>query len=245
MTPTIIRLPEIKSTNSYAIELLSKERPEEGCVIIADHQTEGKGTETNSWESKKGENLTFSIILYPTIAADRQFILNKAISLGIFDFLSALLPDQKVTIKWPNDLYIENKKVCGILIQNSVMGNMLDYMVVGIGLNVNQTIFNSDAPNPVSLKMMTGLEFSLDDLLQKLIHFIFERYIYASTKTTRKIESDYHRALYRLKEWHEFLINDIKVYAKITGTNAYGQIVLENKNDELLVCNLKEVKFII
>jgi BirA family biotin operon repressor/biotin-[acetyl-CoA-carboxylase] ligase len=245
LTHTIIHLPETNSTNSYAIELLLKARPEEVCVIIADQQTKGKGTDTNIWESEKGKNLTFSIILYPTIAADQQFILNKAISLGIYDFLVTLLPGHKVSIKWPNDIYIENKKACGILIQNSVIGNMLDYMVVGIGLNVNQIHFTGDAPNPVSLKMVTGIEYNLDELLQKLLHSIFERYSYAGPETTKKIDSAYQNALYRLEEWHEYLVNDNKVFAKIIGTTAYGQLVLENESGKKIVCDLKEVKFII
>lgn len=245
MIPTIIRLPETKSTNSYAIEILSKDSPEEGCVIITDHQTKGKGTDTNTWESEKGKNLTFSIILYPTLAADQQFILNKAISLGIYGFLAAELPGNKVSIKWPNDLYIENKKVCGILIQNSVIGNKLEYMVVGIGLNVNQTLFTGNAPNPVSMKMVTGTEYNLDDLLQKLLHSIFERYTFIRPETTGKIENDYQKALYRLEEWHEYLVKGVKINSRITGTNAYGQLLLENETGEIIVCDLKEVKFIL
>lgn len=245
MIPSIIRLPETKSTNSYAIELLSKDHPEEGCVIITDHQTAGKGTDTNTWESEKGKNLTFSLILYPTLVADKQFILNKAISLGIYDFLIAELPGHKVSIKWPNDLYIGDRKVCGILIQNSVMGNKLDYMVVGIGLNVNQTVFKSNAPNPVSMKMVSGKEFNLDEILQKLLLSVFERYANTRIETRRKIENDYQRVLYRLQEWHEYLVNSSRVYARITGTNAFGQLVLENESSETIVCDLKEVKFIL
>ena len=245
MIPAIIRLPEIKSTNSYAIELLSKERPTEGCVIITDHQTAGKGTDTNTWESEKGKNLTFSLILYPALAADQQFILNKAVALGIYEFLRAELPGHRVSIKWPNDLCIVDKKICGILIQNSVTGNKLEYMVVGIGLNVNQTLFTSDAPNPVSMKMVTGTEFNLDEILQKLLHSIFLRYTHCNPRTTRKIESEYLTALYRLEEWHDYLVKGVKVHSKITGTNAYGQLLLENQTGETIVCDLKEVKFII
>lgn len=245
MNHPIIRLAETKSTNSYAIRILSDERPEEGCVIITDHQTAGKGTDTNTWESEKGKNLTFSLVLYPTLAADQQFILNKAISLGIYNFLSAKLTSHKVSIKWPNDIYIEDRKACGILIQNSVMGNKLDYMIVGIGLNVNQTEFFSNAPNPVSMKMITGLEYNLDKLLQELLNSIFERYNSISAETTGKIENDYQTALYRLDEWHEYIVNDTKFKSRIKGTNTYGQLLLETETDEIIVCDLKEVKFII
>lgn len=245
MKTTLIRLPETKSTNSYALEMLSKDRPEEGCVIITHHQTQGKGTDTNTWESEEGKNLTFSLILYPTLAADEQFVLNKAISLGIYDFVTILLPDHRVSIKWPNDIYIGDKKVCGILIQNSVIGNKLDYMIVGIGLNVNQTVFTGNAPNPVSIKMATTLEYNLDELLQKLLNSISYRYTIIKPESIKKIESDYKRALYRLMEWHEYIINDFEIHARITGTNAYGQLLLENEKGETLVCDLKEVKFVI
>lgn len=243
MKATFIHLPETESTNSYAIEMLSKDRPEEGCVVLTSHQTKGKGTDTNSWESEKGKNLTFSLILYPSFAAEQQFILNKAISLGIFDFLKVEVPGHKVSIKWPNDIYIGDKKVCGILIQNSVMGNKLDYFVVGVGLNVNQTLFISDAPNPVSMKMTTGKEYDLDEKLRKLLQYVFERYTQVNTETSREIDNEYQTALYRLMEWHTYLVRGVEVRARITGTNAYGQLLLETETEKMVVCDLKEVKF--
>ena len=245
MKPTIIRLTETGSTNSYAIEMLSKTHPDEGSVIITDQQTQGKGTDTNSWESEKGKNLTFSLILYPNLTADRQFTLNKAISLGICHFLREELHENKVTIKWPNDIYSDDKKVCGILIQNSITGNQLNYMVVGIGLNVNQTNFKSDAPNPVSMKMITGKTYNLNEILDKLLKFIFEKYANLKSASGQQIENEYHNALYRLEEWHEFIAKGEKTHAKINGTNIYGQLVLETENSQLLTCDLSEVKFII
>lgn len=245
METTIIRLAETKSTNAYACGILSNSSPKEGCVIVADYQTEGKGTDANIWESEMGKNLTFSLIFYPKFDADQQFIMNKAISLGICDFLKSEIPGNKISIKWPNDLYIENKKVCGILIQNSVMGNKLVYTVVGIGLNVNQILFTSSAPNPISLKLVTGREYNLDELLMKLVNTIFNRYYCISHHTIRKIENEYHRNLYRLLEWHEYMVKGARVHAMIKGTNTYGQLLLEKETGEVLVCDLKEVKFII
>lgn len=245
MIPAIIHLPETGSTNSAAIELLSKERPGEGSVIITDHQTDGRGIDTNKWESEKGMNLTFSLILYPTFNAGQQFILNKAISLGIYDFLVAGLPGQKVSIKWPNDIYIGDKKACGILIQNSVIGNRFDYVVVGIGLNVNQTLFISNAPNPVSLKMITGKDYNLEELLQQLLRSVTKRYRQVKPESIHEIENDYQFALYRRMEWHDYLLKDVNVPARITGTSAYGQLLLETRTNQIVVCNLKEVKFIL
>ena len=245
MKTSIIRLPETESTNSYAIQLLSQQRPENGSIILTHHQTKGKGQDTNKWESEKGKNLTFSIILYPGFTADQQFIFNKAISVGIYDFLNAELPEHTITIKWPNDIYIGDKKACGILIQNSVIGNKLDYVVVGIGLNVNQTSFKSDAPNPISLKTATGIEYDLEIVLEKLLKCIFKRYSQVKPETKQIIDNEYHKALFRQMEWREYLVKNNNVIARITGTNDYGQLLLETKSGEVLVCDLKEVKFIL
>jgi BirA family transcriptional regulator, biotin operon repressor / biotin---[acetyl-CoA-carboxylase] ligase len=241
----IIRLPEAESTNSFAIRLLSQQRPENGTVIITDHQTKGKGLDTNSWESEKGKNLTFSIILYPDFTAEKQFIFNKAISTGICDFLKAELPGQSISIKWPNDIYIGDKKNCGILIQNSIIGNKLDYAVVGIGINVNQTVFESDAPNPVSLQIATGKEYDLEILLAKLLKCVFFRYARVNPETNHSIENDYQKSLYRLLQWHEYIVKETKIIARITGTTEYGQLQLETETGAILVCDLKEVKFVL
>lgn len=244
MNYKLIHLPEVESTNTYAITMLAQNRPEEGSVVVTDFQTNGKGTEANTWESEKGKNLTFSLILYPTFAADQQFVLNKAISLGINDFLKSELHYYSITIKWPNDIYINDKKVCGILIQNSVLGNKLDYVIVGIGLNVNQTHFISNAPNPVSMKMTSGLEYNLEQMLYKLLQSISKRYDQVKAGKIKKIEFDYLNVLYRLMEWHDYFIKGIVIRAKITGTNDYGQLLLETESEKVVVCDHKEIKFI-
>jgi BirA family biotin operon repressor/biotin-[acetyl-CoA-carboxylase] ligase len=241
---SLIRLTETESTNNYAIDLLSHNPQQEGTVIITDHQSKGRGQDTNSWESERGKNLTFSIILHPKFTADQQFVFNKAISLGIFDFLQTELPQNDISIKWPNDIYIGDKKACGILIQNSVTGKLLNNAVVGIGLNVNQTHFVSDAPNPVSMKMLTGCDYNLDELLLKLLDSIFKRYAQVKPETYKKIETDYHKALYRLYEWHKFALHKNVIYARITGTNSYGQLLLETEMEQIEECDIKEVQFI-
>ena len=239
----ILRLAETKSTNSYAVSLLSQKRPDEGFVVITDHQTHGKGLETNSWESEAGKNLTFSIILYPDFEAEHQFTLNKAISLGIHDFLLNEINNVKASIKWPNDIYLNDKKACGILIQNSLIGNRFDYTIVGIGLNVNQMMFYSDAPNPISMKMITGREYNLEGLLERLHKAILIRYSQVKT-TPRGIDRDYRNALYRIKEWCYYEVKKSVIYGKITGTNEYGQLLIETENGPVMVCDLKEVKFL-
>ena len=240
---TLIHLNETGSTNSYAIELLSRSHPDEGTVIIADHQTSGKGMDSNTWESEAGKNLTFSLIIYPGFTADKQFLLNKALALGIYDFLCRELPNQKVSIKWPNDIYIADQKACGLLIQNSVTGNRFEHVVAGIGLNVNQTLFVSDAPNPVSLKMISGKQYDLDLVLKQLLNSISSRYSTLKPGAERKIEIDYQAALYRLLEWHDYMVKSTMMKARITGTNEYGQLILETSEAQVMACDVKEVRF--
>jgi BirA family biotin operon repressor/biotin-[acetyl-CoA-carboxylase] ligase len=240
---TIIHLSETASTNSYAIELIDKKRPTNFCIIRSDFQTKGRGQDTNTWESEKGKNLIFSIILFPPFGAEHQFILNKAISLGIWDYLKKELSTQSISIKWPNDIYVGDKKICGILIQNSIMGTKLEYVVAGIGLNVNQALFKSDAPNPVSMTLASGAEYDLDEVLDNLLQFIFRRYEQTLNSSSADIEIDYHSALYRLMKWDNYIIGNNAVFARITGTNPYGQLMLESETKEIFVCDLKEVKF--
>jgi len=243
--PAIIRLPETESTNRHALELLKKDRPAEGSVVITSHQTHGQGTDSNSWESEKGKNLTFSMILYPAFSADQQFILNKAISLGIYTFLKTELPQLNVSIKWPNDIYIGDKKICGILIQNSIIGYHFDYVVVGIGLNVNQEIFRSNAPNPVSLKLITGRDYDLNQVLDKLLSSILKQYSPEKPDVNGQIEKKYHQAMYRLMEWHPYIVKNTQITARIRGTNPYGQLLLETEAGQDLSCDLKDVKFVV
>jgi len=243
-TPRLIRLPETESTNTFAINMIAAERPQEATVIIADHQTKGKGTDQNSWESECGKNLTFSIILYPKITADRQFDLNKAIAVGIFAAVKKELPGQKVSIKWPNDIYVGDKKLAGILIQNSVIGMKFDYVVIGIGLNVNQEHFLSNAPNPVSMKLLTGKEHDLEPLLDRILASVLSHYEMVNKGKAKEVLAAYHSALFRLAEWHDYLIRGKKVHASLTGVNEFGQLVLEDMEEEVFVCDMKEVRFL-
>jgi len=245
LKPTILHLSEIDSTNNYASKLLARHKPDEGTLIVADWQTKGRGTESNAWESEKGKNLTFSLILYPPFEADKQFLLNKTISLGIHDFLKSILPNQSISIKWPNDIYVGDKKICGILIQNSISGYNFEYVVVGIGLNVNQMHFNSDAPNPISMAQIANKPFNLSDTIQSLFQFIASRYTQICMNDYLTIDNDYHKALYRINNWYTFSYKDTTMNACIRGTNEFGQLILETESKKNIVCDFKEIKFII
>ena len=241
----IIELKQTASTNVYTDKLLHSEKPDEGTVIIAYKQTKGKGQDQNIWESEANKNLTFSIILYPEfLNPSEQFRLIEVTSLGITDYIKTLLPyDQEIKIKWPNDIYIGNRKLCGTLVQNSIVGSELTESIVGIGLNVNQVKFLSDAPNPVSLKQITGISYNLQQCLKKLCSFIDNRYYQLKNKKYAQLEADYLSLLYRFNEMHDFIIHEDKVQARITGITNFGQIKLESVDQKIYECGMKEVVY--
>lgn len=243
----IIEIEQTASTNTYTANLLQSEKQAEGTVIIADNQTDGKGQDQNKWESEPLKNLTFSIILYPIfLDPGDQFLLSKSISLGIIDFLKTILPDhhKSIKIKWPNDIYVGDKKICGILIQNSITGNCLSDSIIGIGLNVNQSIFKSKAPNPISIKNLTDKEIDLKDGLSSICSSLNNRYTQLFNQQHDIISQIYLERLYRFGEWCNYKINDNLLVAKINGISEFGQLLLQDQNGNDYTCNIKEVAYL-
>ena len=158
----IIHIDETDSTNRYLKGV------KEGNVVVADYQTSGRGCGTNTWESERGKNMLFSVMIHPVqLPVQRQFHISMAISLAIVEALEQQIGD--VSIKWPNDIYWRNAKICGILIENTLQGNRIKDSVIGVGLNVNQRAFHSDAPNPVSLWQIHGQETDREQLLRDIL----------------------------------------------------------------------------
>jgi len=243
--PSILSLIETDSTNACAFRLLKDSKPVEGTVIIAENQTQGRGMETNRWESAAGENLTFSMILYPGfLPVEKQFQLTQVISLGISDLVMEKSGAMAVTIKWPNDIYIDDNKVCGILIQNSIQGNHFEYVIAGIGLNVNQAMFPPSIPNPVSLKMATGQHFDLHEILQKLLQKLSSRYDQLRKGDAEGLRLEYLHRLYRNNAHHDYEIKGNRVKARITGISDFGQLMLMDVTGKEYICDLKEVKYL-
>ncbi|MBK7214648.1 MAG: biotin--[acetyl-CoA-carboxylase] ligase [Bacteroidales bacterium] len=241
---TVEWLNEVISTNSHVLEILNSSHPAEGSIYVADFQTKGRGTESNSWESAAGQNLTFSLLLYPSfLAADKHFSLTQAIALAIKDFLQNQ-GISSVKVKWPNDIYVADKKICGILIQTAIQGRRFGYAVVGIGLNVNQLEFISDAPNPVSLKMLTGKEYQLSEKLSELCACLDFRYSQLRNGEWTSLYDDYMSSLYQFLEWHMYSIRKMPLEARITGISEMGQLLLEDRNGRDYTCDLKEIKYL-
>lgn len=180
----------LPSTNVYATQLMAKKDVIEGTVIVAKYQTAGKGQGSHTWDSDSNKNLLFSIILYPdTVLPEEQIFITMAVSLGVCDFLNSFFEGSQ--IKAPNDIYYNNHKIAGILIENTIVDGIINSCVVGIGLNVNQTSFPSDLPNPISIANITGKEQNTDDCLNKLLACLDKRYKELLYGDREKIKSDY------------------------------------------------------
>jgi len=235
----IIRVRQTNSTNSHLLQLSNVENLATGTIVVTDHQTQGRGHGDNSWESEPGANLTFSIILYPLVSVN-AFVLSKAISLAVYDFVSQFVPD--VSVKWPNDVYAGERKIAGILIENFFEGPSLTKNIVGIGLNINQEQFFSDAPNPVSLRQLTGKTYPLENCLKTLQTNIAARYRMI-IENTDKLNTEYLHHLYRFGQLSRFISCGFFFDAVITGVNDHGMLEMSTNNGERKTFGFKEVAF--
>jgi len=238
----IIHLSQVNSTNQYLNDLLRKQTLSEGTTVVAHSQTDGKGQIGNSWEAEAGKNLTFSLLLYPEgVEICEQFSISEAISLGIADVLKGFTKD--IFIKWPNDIYWNDKKMGGVLIENAITGKTITHCIVGIGLNVNQEKFTSNAPNPVSLKLITGKDYNLDTLLLQLRSSIFSRYSQLLNRD-ETLYHEYFHALYRNNGFHWYEAQGEPFEAKIKSVKLSGHLVLQTKEKQEKVFAFKEVRFV-
>ena len=241
----LLHLKELGSTNAHALDLLSKNKPSEGTVISAWNQTEGRGQIGSNWDSEAGKNITISLILYPTfLPVKQQFLLNQAISLSIFDFISRFL-NTEVKIKWPNDILIRDKKIAGILIQNILSTNNFQTSIIGVGINVNQKVFKSNTPNPTSIKLETKKENDVKKLIGMLCYDIEKRYLQLRSNNFSIIQQDYLSNLYRFQEdaIYQLIENDEVFSGKIVGLNESGKLIIDHKKGQSEF-SMKEVKFL-
>lgn len=240
----IIILQEVDSTNNYANELIQSKRVKEGTAVLAYYQKKGRGQTGNNWISERGKNLLMSFILFPKfLTASQQFYISKITSISILHLLNKIV--SSVSIKWPNDIYVNNKKIAGILIENTVTGNFLDSSVLGVGINVNQLNFASDIPNPVSLIQITGGQYDIINLAESLMSYI--EYWYAKLKKhyLDEIDDFYINNLYKKDDWLLFKNNDKIFEARISDIDKYGQLILEDKNGIKQKFMFKEVEYIL
>ncbi|WP_323134429.1 biotin--[acetyl-CoA-carboxylase] ligase [Tellurirhabdus rosea] len=241
---TIQYLPTCQSTNDVASELILNGQASEGLLVITHHQTAGRGQRGNPWEARPGENLTFSLVLQPSfLQASEQFWLNIAISLGISDWLVTHL-HERMRIKWPNDLYVDNRKIGGILIENTLQGYSIAWSVVGIGININQTRFSH--PNATSLLNETPNdgEFVLENSLNSIAEALEKRYLALRSGRRDVLKAEYLQRLFRYQEEAEYVSDGERFRGSIVGVGETGLLAIETAG-RLRYFGFKEVEFVI
>lgn len=235
-------LPVCDSTNSEAHQLLNKNKAIEGCTVVTSEQTNGRGQRGNTWDAEPGKNITLSVVLSPNFLAVRQqFYLNMAVSLAVLDLIREQGAED-TQLKWPNDLYFKDKKIAGILIENSINSQTLQHSIVGIGLNVNQQKFG--LATATSLAIILNHEIPLEPLIAGLLENLEKRYLELRNGKLAKLKYEYLQVLYRYQEEHLFSINGKQVSGVIVGVDEDGRLGVEIEK-ELHYFGFKEIAYII
>ena len=242
------RSDSIGSTNTYLRELGGGDPAYDYEVAVADFQTAGRGQKGNTWESEQGKNLLFSILAHPkNIKVREQFYISEAIALAVSDSVMAALGPQfarEVSVKWSNDVYWKEFKMAGILIENTLQGDRILDTVVGVGLDVNQEVFLSDAPNPISLKNITGRDYDRDALLSDIVER-FKGYMELQADKRSDVDKLYRNRLFRREGYHRFRDAQGEFEACIEGIRPDGCLMLQTTGGEHRVYEFKQVQFIL
>jgi BirA family biotin operon repressor/biotin-[acetyl-CoA-carboxylase] ligase len=233
----------IDSTNTFAMDLLSKTNPQHGLCIFTDFQTVGRGQIGRSWISNFGENLLASWILHhQNFDIENAFYLSMSVGLALNDTFRELGVDS--TIKWPNDIYIDNKKIAGILIQNVLRNNIIKSSVVGIGLNINQIEFPDILTHATSLRLIEDRLWDRDVIRNLCGKMIIKRHKELSASDFERLKVEYIQNLYLLDQYHEFTqLDKTKLYAKIKDVASDGKLLMEDASGNRHQFDIKEIIF--
>lgn len=243
MKTKIIRLQEVDSTNRYLKELDSYEE-DALTVVVADYQTSGKGQGAHTWESEQGKNLLFSMSVCPRwIPVRQQFLLSEAGGIAVKEALETYA--EGFTLKWPNDVYWKDKKISGTLIEATVDSKGVKRCIYGIGINVNQIEFKSDAPNPVSLCQILGYEIDREEILQKILEAFKRYYELLRRADYQDVSGIYHLALYRRKGYHWYEDINGKFEGAFVEVEDDGHLVLHDRKGVIRSYAFGEIKYIL
>jgi len=240
----IIRLESVDSTNKYALELIKENQVFEGTVIMAQNQFAGKGQRNNEWQSETGKNITLSIVLFPkNLKAENQFYLTQFASLALNELIETSLGDaENCRIKWPNDIYYGDKKLAGVLIENTLRNNFIHNTVVGIGLNVNQVNFDSSLLNATSLTNIKGKTIDIEALCNNLFSLLEKYYLMLNKGVSLK--EVYLKKLYKFNTIANYTFKCEVIEAIIKDVAEDGKLILqETKGNSLIKADLKEIVF--
>lgn len=243
MKRSIIHLEQTDSTNRYLHDM-NITGSDVMTVAVAGYQTAGKGQGTNTWESEEGKNLLVSIMLcHLPVEPVRQFLLSEAGALAVGKALSSYTSG--ITLKWPNDIYWNDCKISGTLIETAVGGQEIRRCIFGIGVNVNQQVFRSDAPNPVSLCQIVGHELPVENVLQRVLGGMEQEMAYIAAGEYEKVSKRYHDMLYRREGLHQYRDKDGVFEAAIREVEDSGHLVLADKCGRIRRYAFKEVEFVL
>lgn len=237
----LVFMPECHSTNSFALKLCQQSPlTTDGTVVITSNQTAGRGQRGSTWYSEPGMNLTFSVILKPTfLPINNLFFLNIFSALAIRDYLINK-GCHAVLIKWPNDIYVNDKKLCGILVENQLKGSGLNCTVIGIGLNINQQQFDVEIAS--SLSLVLGRTFALEAELELVLSMIEARYLQLRQNKLSVLMDEYLRVLYWFNELHSFSANGESFQGTICGVDQSGKLRVRINGKERLF-DAKEITY--
>ena len=241
--PAPIELAETTSTNSFLATLCDKQQVADLTCAYTSYQSAGRGQRGNHWESEAGKNLLFSFALYPHLEAHKQFLLSQVTALALHEVLSE--EAEGITIKWPNDIYWRDRKLCGTLIENDLTGLYVSRSISGTGVNLNQTTFVSDAPNPVSLIQITGKRYDIKNMLQRILLRVAFYYDLLREGDEQTIARRYKNALYRKDGFHTYKDAIGTFRARIADIEPIGKLVLEDESGNRREYMFKEVSFIL
>lgn len=213
-----------------------------GDIVATRKQSYGKGLGENSWVSEPGKNLTFSYFLKPErIEAASQYVINMAVAKAVRSFLEDKL-NMKVHVKWPNDILVDEKKICGVLIQHALMGSEILYSVIGVGLNVNQVDFPDFAREATSMSLIFGETYNLEILLKELSTELSSAFQNLDKK--EDLKTDYLKHLYRNGEWHKYVLRGDEIKGCIIDINETGLLLLKDEEGQVHACDLKELVYL-
>ena len=241
----LIELDEVDSTNAAAARLLQEKKMPEGTAVATAFQTTGKGYSGNTWDSEKGKNLLLSIIIYPSFLQPRHhFFLNQIASLAVASTIEMFAKGKTVSIKWPNDVFAGDRKIAGILIENSIQGNTIQHSIIGVGININQEKFHPDLKHATSLIQLIGEPKELASVRNELFSQFESRYLGLKQQRIDLLQKEYMKRLYRIEKSSMFVRNGTRFSGKIAGLTAEGKLVID-LGGRHEVFGFKEVEMVI
>ena len=239
----LLQVKSLTSTNDFLEVLLNSTSCDNGTIVLAKEQTKGQGMRGSLWESEAGKNLTFSYLFVPgKLRVEDQFYVSKAACLAVSNAVNTMMGNEQSKVKWPNDIYMNNKKMAGILIKSSLKGEWIQHLSIGIGLNVNQESFKLETAT--SMKMESGQSFDLQSVLREVIREVDKHLSWVEGKELDLIDRYYYRKLIGFGKWLLYRIGDKKVEGSIVRIQTNGHVILQFRNGKTKNFDLKEISLV-